>query len=74
MFKDLIDQLKPIKKPEDIEPELFDELINAAIAVGMRQLQDGMEEGNPLMAASELRSLINKHLDFVIIDIMEGEE
>jgi hypothetical protein len=73
LFKELIDQLKKVKKPEDITDELAAELTIAAIAANMSTFQQ-MEDASPNEAFLMTRTIILTHLDNVLIDLYDTNE
>jgi hypothetical protein len=62
IFKDLISLLKDIREPEDAPENLFDELINAGLAVGFGNLTRS-KEYSEREAFEFLQQLLMAHLE-----------
>ncbi len=73
MFTDLIDQLKQVKRPEDVSSGLIDELLNASIAGMCFKIQQDNEMS---MSESlvEARTFILEHFDQLLLDTHLREE
>jgi hypothetical protein len=73
LFKDLIDQLKKVKKPEDITDDLAAELVLAGISANMFIFQEH-EEASPDDAFQMTRTIILTHLDNILIGMYENDD
>ena len=64
LFEDLIDLLKVIHTPEDIQNNLFDEMLNATLVIGLAAITEH-HNCSDKEAIQVLRMAINKHLDSI---------
>ncbi len=73
IFKDLIEQLKKVKKPEDLSFELAEELVSAGISslISIEMQED--EDLEVSEAFDETRLLVLKMFDVILLDIMMNQ-
>lgn len=64
LFEDLIELLKVIHTPEDIQKNLFDELINATLAVGLTAIQQSAP-CTEKEALDVLQHIVNEHIEAI---------
>ena len=70
LFKELITLLKKVKNPDDINEEVSDHLINAAIASVLALVVQDLpedEELDPTIDIKMARSIILEHIDNIIL-------
>lgn len=74
LFKDLVNQLKNIKKPEDISAELAQELVMAGINSYMGIVNRETPECEPEEAFDMTRIMVLKQFDLIFLEIAEEED
>lgn len=74
LFKDLVNQLKNIKKPEDISAELAQELVMAGITSYMGIVSRETPECEPEEAFDMTRIMVLKQFDLIFLEIAEEED
>lgn len=74
LFKQLIDQLKTVKKPEDISAELAQELIMAGISSYMGVVM-GEEPNMEVEEAFDMARIMTlKQFDMILLDLEENDD
>lgn len=74
LFKDLVNQLKNIKKPDDISAELAQELVMAGITSYMGIVNRETPECEPEEAFDMTRIMVLKQFDLIFLEIAEEED
>jgi hypothetical protein len=75
IFKDLIDTLKKIKKPEDLTFEVAEQLVTAGITsfMSVEMQEDEDEELEVVEAFDQTRMFVMKIFDVILLDIMMNQ-
>jgi len=73
IFKELIELLQTVTSFEDLPENLFDELMNASIATGMRTIMNEDESIKSPEALEHVMTIFNYHAEQIAVDLKENE-